>query len=442
MISSENKKKWNICLKELESTFSTNIFKQKIQPLKLKSVQGALWVFEVPKQDMMEELCQIYSPIISHTFAQHNQETITLSFKPLVNTRKKSFDDFKYPFMTATYLEPQHTFNDFVVDENSEFTYSIIKSINNNLNNLQFRNPIYLYGSSGLGKTHLLQAIGHEIQFYQKKMVRYVTAEVFYQDFITSIKDKKISEFTHYYRQKIDILLIDNIQFLAGKKGTLESFLHIFNTLYQHKKQIVIASNCHPNKLENFPDNLISRFQSGIILDIQNPNPELKEAILKKKLEFQNLLIPSEIITYLCHSTPNNIRLLEEIVKQLSIHHSLKKEISLELAKKIIQQMDIQHQAKTPNSKRIIKAVAKHLRVNATKITNPQRGNKDITLARQIAMYVINQLSNSSLKTIGSLFSKEHSTVIYAIKKVKEVINHNPEIKQTLAAILEELDND
>jgi len=258
---------------------------------------------------------------------------------------------------------------------------------------------------------------------------------------VDSIQHNRITELSNYYRQDVDLLLMDDIQFLSGKDRTQEEFFHIFNALHQMRKQIILTSDNPPNQLQGLEDRLVSRFQWGLIVDIQPPDIETREAILKKKAEDNNLDISNEIISFLAESIDDNVRVLEGTIRQLLLQASLKQEdISMELAREIVVGASVNRKNKLVSGEDITNMVAQYFSVEVNKVLDRGRGTKEVAQARQVAMFMMKELTSSSLKTIGNRFGgRDHSTVVHAIKTIEKVMQKDELFKTSIDSILKKL---
>jgi chromosomal replication initiator protein len=317
-------------------------------------------------------------------------------------------------------LNPRYTFDNFIKGEGNQLARAAAGAISDNPGGTSF-NPLFLYGGVGLGKTHLIQAIGNQIakNFPEKKVI-YLSSDIFTVEFVESIQTNRVNEFSNFYRS-MDVLIIDDIQFLIGKEKTQDLFFHIFNTLHQSRKQIILSSDKAPKDLKGLDERLISRFQWGLTADIQPPELETRIAILKRKAETYGMLVSNEILEYIATNITSNIRELEGCLIKLLANVSLNsKEINFELAKKTVKEIATDRKTTTLTIENITKVVCDHLGVAENKIRDKTR-KKEIVLARQIAMYLAKNLTLSSLKTIGLHFGgRDHSTVIHACNTIEE----------------------
>jgi chromosomal replication initiator protein len=299
-------------------------------------------------------------------------------------------------------------------------------------------NPLFIYGGVGLGKTHLLNAIGLKtVAFFPDMNVIYVSAEVFMNELINSIRYDKMPKFREKFRN-IDCILIDDIQFIAGKERTQEEFFHTFNTLHDAGKQIVVTSDKFPKDIPNLEGRLRSRFEWGLIADIQPPEIETKIAILEKKAQENRITLPGNVALYIASLAETNIRELEGYLVRIAAYSSLTgREIDLDLVKAVLKRLLRQEEKPDITIEEIIKAVASKLNMKIADIKSPKK-NKALVFARQICMFLARELTNSSFPDIGTkIGGRDHSTVIYAHNKIKQL----KETDRTILDTLEELNS-
>jgi chromosomal replication initiator protein len=334
---------------------------------------------------------------------------------------------------SAASFNPNFTFDSFIVGPGNEFAKSVSLAVANSPGKTKF-NALLIYGGVGLGKTHLLHAVGNYLLSEKKNLnVVYYPSEEFYLNFIDAIKNNNTRIFSEFFRSA-NALLIDDIQFLAGKESTQEEFFFIFNTLYQNQKQIVLTSDLPPNLLKGLQDRLISRFQWGLSVDIQPPNLETRVAILKKKAEQDNLSIPENILFFIAENVSSNIRELEGIIIRLLAYASItKRDITIDLVKSILKSNN-GNEKNNYSIDKIIEIVANYYSVPVNNIREKNR-RKEVAHCRQLAMYIVKNHTNYSLKSIGLHFGgRDHSTVIHAV-------NHIESIKQTDLSIDTDIKN-
>lgn len=335
-------------------------------------------------------------------------------------------------------MNPKYTFDRFVVGENNRFARAACVAVAESPSNKY--NPLFIYGGVGLGKTHLMQAIGNHILEEGNRRVVYVSCEDFTNEFISSIQNNKSNEFRKKYRST-DILLIDDIQFLAGKMETQEAFFHTFNTLYEANKQIVISSDRPPKEIKKLEDRLRSRFEMGLITDISTPSFETRMAILLKKGENYDSPIPEEVLSFIAENIHSNIRELEGALTTVTAYANLRGEpLSLEIAREALKDL-LDNEIQKIDVPFIKKMTAKYFDVTAEEIDSKRR-TKKIAQPRQVAMYLSRELTDLSFPKIGELFGgRDHSTVVHACQKVSEDILNQSEFSKLVDMIRNEIVN-
>jgi chromosomal replication initiator protein len=327
--------------------------------------------------------------------------------------------------MSST-LNPKYTFNSFVIGNSNRFAHAASLAVAEAP--AKAYNPLFIYGGVGLGKTHLMHAIGHYIlQNNPKAKVVYVSSEKFTNELINSIKDDKTVEFRNKYRN-VDVLLIDDSQFIAGKERTQEEFFHTFNALHEADKQIILSSDRPPKEISTLEDRLRSRFEWGLIADIQAPDFETRIAILKKKADVENLNIPNEVMGYIANKIKSNIRELEGALIRIVAYSSLtNKEISVELAAEALKDIISSEQNKPVTIDLIQDVVASYFNLKIDELKSSRR-TRNIAYPRQIAMYLSRKLTDMSLPKIGEEFGgRDHTTVIHAYEKISNGLKKNDE---------------
>lgn len=338
-----------------------------------------------------------------------------------------------------TNLSPKYNFENFIVGSFNELAYAAAQAVIKNPGALY--NPYFVYGGVGLGKTHLLQAIGNEIKKNRPGVkIQYLAAEKFSKELIESIQKNTINAFKDKYRA-YDALVLDDIQFISGKARTQEEIFHTFNSLYEEGKQIVFSSDCPPKAIQNLEERLRSRFEGGIIVDISEPEYETRFAILKTKLQNKEVVLKQEILEYLAENIKSNIRELEGALNLiLSKSSFLKKELDIDEVKKLLSQNVKTRKILTPNQ--VIKNIASFYDMTEKQILEKTR-RKEIVYARQIAMYILREDFNNSLPFIGQKFGdKDHTTVLHACNKITEQLKQNEKTKEEIKYIREQLYKD
>ncbi|MBE5946885.1 MAG: chromosomal replication initiator protein DnaA [Lachnospiraceae bacterium] len=342
--------------------------------------------------------------------------------------------------VTRSNLNPKYTFDTFIVGDGNRHAHATCLAVADLPAQDNF-NPLFLYGNAGLGKTHLMQSIAHYIlQKNDQANVLYVPSETFTNEIIDAIKTQTTNQFRDKYRS-VDVLLIDDIQFIIGKESTQNEFFNTFNTLYNDKKQIILSSDKPPKEIKTLDERIRSRFECGVPIDIHEPDYETRMAILKNKAEMDRLTgIPDEVFKYIAENITNNIRELEGALNKIGVFSKLmNEEVTLEVAKdslKDIINKDSEVQI-TPDL--IIKTVSEHLGINEDDIRSKKR-SQDIATARQIVMYLCREYTVLALKSIGNTVGgKDHATVINGIKRIEEKINKDPAFKSSIDTIIKKL---
>ena len=334
-------------------------------------------------------------------------------------------------------LNSRYTFDSFVVGSSNDLAHAACVATAE-LPGEQY-NPLYIYGGAGLGKTHLMQSVAHFIlQQNRHANIRYVTSETFINEFVDSIRNKNNispAEFRKKYRE-LDVLLIDDIQFLIGKEGTQEEFFHTFNALYDNRKQIIIASDKPPKDIDNLEERLRSRFEVGLIVDIQMPDVETRMAILRKKEELEGYNIDNEVIKYIADNIKSNVRELEgALTKVVAKSRLVKQPITLELAEELLRDHITPSERKEITSELIIEVVAEHYNLKTSDLASVTK-KKTIAYPRQIAMYLCRELTNVPLVTVGELLvGRDHSTVIHGCDKISTELQTNEQLKSTIESL-------
>ena len=337
-----------------------------------------------------------------------------------------------------TRLNPKYTFDNFVIGQSNRFAHAAAVAVAEAP--AKAYNPLFIYGDSGLGKTHLLHAIGdYAISLYAGIKVRYVSSEEFTNDFINSIANNRGSAFQARYRD-VDILLIDDIQFLQGRAETQEAFFHTFNQLHDHDKQVVITSDVPPKHLTGFEDRMRSRFEWGLITDVQAPDLETRIAILRKKAQSERLHIPDEVLEYIATVVSSNIRELEGALIRVSAFASLNRStLDMSLAQTVLRDIVDQDDANVISPTDIITATAAYFKLTVDDLYGSSR-SQSVATARQIAMYLCRERTSLSLPKIGQLFgNRDHTTVMYAYKKISDLMKERRSIYNQVSEITAQL---
>lgn len=338
-------------------------------------------------------------------------------------------------------LKKHFTFDNFVQGEGNIYAFNIAKIASEYPGN---HNPIFIYGGVGLGKTHLLNAIGNELETnYPDYKIECISSEKFLNDFLKAIvsgknsKNNNVAEDFHNKYRNVDALLIDDIQFLSDKTGTQTALFHTFNELQLNNKQIVLVSDRPPSQIDKLEDRLVSRFDSGIVVDITPPDFETRAAIIKFKCTQSNLSIEDSLIKYIASNVPGNIRELEGILKDIELYSSINNaNITLEIIENILKRR-AKNTNKKVNTDNIINIVSDYFKINVNDILSSKR-NKEVVFPRMIAIYLCRELTELSLPSIGKLFNKDHSSIFYSVSKIASQVSEN---ENNINEILEEIKN-
>ncbi len=339
------------------------------------------------------------------------------------------------PQQNRVFLNRDYSFSKFVVGSGSKLAHAASVAVSTNLGGSY--NPLFIHGGVGLGKTHLMHAIGNAVQAGDpRRRICYVTAEQFMNDLIWSIQKNQTYKFKQEYR-KTDVLLVDDVAFLAGKESTQEEFFHTFNALYNENKQIVLTSDRPPREIPTLEERLRSRFEWGLIVDIQPPDLETRIAILNKKVEANNIYIPDDVIEYIAANVTNNIRNLEGALVKLQAFATVTgSEINLEMAAEVLSSVFQDTPVKAASIADAMDLISGHYRVSIDQLKSKRR-TQDLALARQVAMFIAREKVGASLNQIGRAFgNRDHTTVLHACQKVRSLTEKDPQFRGTIKDLL------
>lgn len=335
-------------------------------------------------------------------------------------------------------LVGRYRFEAFVVGSSNRFAWAAAMAVAEQPGTIY--NPLFIYGHAGLGKTHLLHAVGHmALQLYPGLVVRYVTSEKFLNDFIDCIRRKRVDDFKHRYRST-DVLLLDDVQFFEGKEQILEEFFHTFNSLYEGSKQMVISSDRHPRHLHTLETRLRSRFEWGLLTDIQPPDVETRLAILKRNAEFSPRPVPHDVLEFIAVAVADNIRELEGALTRVTAYSALThREIDLSMAQDVLGDLLPNQNSKTLAAPEIIRVTAESFGFSVADVQGPSR-RQPLVLCRQVAMYLCRELTDLSLPKIGENFgNRDHTTVIHSVDKVKRIIRSDRSVFDRVHSLSQQL---
>ena len=433
---------WERSLNYLRGMLSDSVYKTYFAQTKLINQTVGHATISIPS-GLDTSVYSAYKELIRLAWKETNHDDVAMEFEfqpqeavPVAaKTEENSFKEFIKPSVP---LSSSYRFENFVPGDKAQLAFNAALAVARNPNGTQY-NPLFIYGPSGLGKTHLLQAIGNYIlEENPTKRVCYLTSEDFSQQYMKSLREQRITEMSDFYRNDVDILLIDDIQNWSGKYETQNEFFLIFNALHQAGKQIVLTSDAPAAEVKNLSDRLVSRFAWGLTVDIQPPDVETREAILHKKAEERHLEISDDVLHYLAENIASNVRCLESAIIKLTLQSSLlNHDIDMSIAQKVVTEI-------APTLRRrvsldsVLHTVSAHYEVPEAKLIESGRGTKEVSKARQVAMYLMRELSPISLQSIGSRFGgKDHSTVVHAINSVKKEMAADP----SFARLIENLKN-
>ena len=451
---------WEACLKVIQGQTKPLSYRTWFQPLIAKDIQENLLTVEVPSTYFYEWLEEHYFGLIQASLQNVLGSDAKLQYAVRIPSHipgNQPTDGNETPTgppvptedghangsarNTAGIFEhnlnPKFTFDNYIRGDGNQFARAAALNVAGNPGETAF-NPLVLYGGVGLGKTHLIQAIGNSIVGTGNKRVYYVSSEKFTIDFVDSIEKNKTIEFSNFYRN-MDVLIVDDIQFFSGKERTQDTFFHTFNTLYQLKKQIVLSSDRPPKELVGLDERLISRFQCGLTVDIQPPDLETRIAILKKKAEDDQFELPQDVIEFIASNVKSNIRELEGCYIGLIARHTLEKRpLDITLAETVLRNV-ISSERRSLTIEQIQKVVAAHFRISENALRMKSR-KQEIVLPRQIAMYLAKNLTKSSLQTVGLHFGgRDHSTIIHANKTIEGLMKDDESLRSHIEQIEKQL---
>lgn len=433
---------WQQVLKLLEQELpprTVEVWFHKARPLALKQ---HTFILGVPNEFARDYIQSRFSPLLQATLEKILQRYVNVQLIALPpGEEETSF------FLGATavpdneelcYLNPKYTFDTFVVGNSNRFAHAACLAVAQAP--AKAYNPLFIYGGVGLGKTHLMQAIGHYVrQHMPHYRVMYVSSEKFTNELINAIHDNDTVSFRNKYRN-IDVLLIDDIQFLAGKERTQEEFFHTFNALYEASKQIIISSDRPPKEIPTLEERLRSRFEWGLITDIQPPDLETRVAILRKKASLENIYLPDEIMLFIAQKIDSNIRELEGAFIRVAAYAAFtEQELTLETVEKILKEALNLAKPKPITVHLIQEKVAAYFNLKVEDFKSKRR-TRDLAYPRQIAMYLARELTDTSLPKIGEAFGgRDHTTVLHAWEKISQDLQEDPELQQTIEHLIQQI---
>lgn len=434
---------WKGILSCIREKIDAQTFDTWFKPIQVESVGDDEIRLKVPNEYFKSWLLEHYQPLIDAALTELKLEGRRVTFLHEGDAQPQAIESpGEEPLLgdlpDKSALNPKYTFESFVIGSCNQLAHAASRAVADRPSRAY--NPLFIYGGVGLGKTHLIQAVGHLIRAKHKKLrVAYISAEHFMNELVAAIRYGKTEEFRDRYRS-IDVLLMDDIQFMTGKERTQEEFFHTFNALYNAERQIMITCDCAPREIPGLEERLRSRFEWGLIADLKPPEYETKIAILKKKAEMERMEIPDEVIDFIARNIKSNIRELEAALIRLIAYASLEGiEIDLPYAKIVLKNIVTNgRQAVSPDM--VLKAVADYFNLKPSQL-KAKSNAKYIAEPRQIAMYICKELTGYSLPQIGKEFgNKHHTTVLHAIRKVEQLMRENRDFHNIVHKIIGSLE--
>jgi len=435
---------WNQCLTLIEKRTGGSAFELWFKPIKLVDLNENEAILVVPNRFFREWIEDNYPQLVEETFEDVVSRKIHATYKVVQDKLKDLVmrDDLLKARRSklaskGIYLNPKYTFENFVVGPSNQFAHAASLAVSESLGRTY--NPLFIYGDVGLGKTHLINAIGNSvIDRVSNVSVLYVTSEQFTNEVVAAIRHEKMGDLKEKYRN-VDVMLLDDVHFIANKTQTQEEFFHTFNTLYEKQKQIVLSSDRPPKEIGAITDRLKSRFTMGLIADIQPPSLEMKMAILQKKAENESINLPDDVLYYLASRIKSNIRELEGCLIKLAAYCTLTgSPISLAMAKNTLKDVFVDD-IRPITIEHIQKMVSEYFGIKLQDMKAKKR-TKEVTMPRQVAMYIAKKLTGVSLSDIGKAFGgKDHATVIYACKQVEMKMDRDENIGKIVEQIINKI---
>ena len=438
---------WEEILTRVSGKVNTYTFYKWFRPTSFVADAGQTITVRVPESQFKDWLSRHYSGVISDALSEVGRGSSLVNYvigheeRPPEGLRREPQEPDGGSLPVAAPqphgLNPRYTFDTFIVGPSNQFAHAACRAVAEAP--ARAYNPLYIYGGVGLGKTHLMHAIGHYVlQYDPDQKLTYISTERFMNEMINAVRFDRMMEFRERYRT-VDVLLVDDIQFLAGKEGTQTEFFHTFNSLFDARKQIVVSSDCPPHEIPSLEERLRSRFEWGLIADIQPPDLETKVAILKKKAEAEAVPLPDDVAMYVAAKVKSNVRELEGSLIRLIAYASLTgQEITLGLTQESLRDV-LAHDDRAITIDGVQKFICEYYQLKLAELKS-RNNSKSVAMPRQVAMYVCKQLTGASLPEIGRSFGgKHHSTVIHSIKKVEEMRKRDPAFNHLIAGFLQSL---
>ncbi len=435
---------WDQILNTIKNNVGESVFKVWFTQFYPKNINQGIIKIEVPSKFVKDWLEKKFSQVILRSIKEFFPEIknfeLLVSVKPSLEINYKKVLSKKIASLSKepklnifeinpqTNLNPRYRFDNFVVGQSNELAFAACQAISRIYGKIH--NPLFIYGPVGVGKTHLLQATGNEtLRNHQGIKLRYLTTEEFTNEFVNALKNHTTEEFKKKFRD-IDVLILDDVQFLSGKNTSQEELFHTFNYLYNYSKQIIFSSDRPPKLIPDIEERLRSRFEGGLVIDIQPPDYETKLAILKLKSQEKGVILSNEIYELIAKKVGQNIRELEGALSAVILLVQNKQKISLEKTEEVIKKFSKDYHRKI-SPKKIIKIIADHYELKEEEVLKKAR-TKHLVQARQFLIYFLREISQLSYTSIGQLLKKDHTTVIYSYEKIVKILKKNPELSQEL----------
>ena len=432
---------WNKIASELKKSLDKDTFQNWIKPINFETQLDNSLTLSVPTRFLRDWIIKNYAPVIKRAYLDQGVTVDKLSIIVKENNNRiipgtevvyqdnEDDEDTYYDDISAP-LDPQFTFDNFIVGKPNELAYAAAQRVAQS--EVVSFNPLFLYGGVGLGKTHLMHAVAWSIKKRSpKKNVVYLTAEKFMYQFIKALRFKNIMSFKEQFRS-VDVLMIDDVQFIIGKDNTQEEFFHTFNTLVDKKRQIIISADKSPADLEGLEDRLKSRLGWGLVADIHPLTYELRLGILQAKAEQKSMTLTSDVLEFLADKITNNVREMEGALNRLAVHASLQdSEVTVDLVKDVLKDL-LRTNSRKITIDEIQKKVVEHYNIKLSDMHSPRR-SRSIARPRQVAMYLAKSITTRSLPEIGRKFGgRDHTTVIHAIKTIEEIMVNDPSLAEDI----------
>lgn len=450
---------WSSCTNSIRSQVPDSVWRSTFNPAEPVSLDKDVLELTVPNDIIKDRLEGEYLEVIKNALTNSNADHITLKISTIQDKSDKNYSNSNLQSIpvpevnnqslksnTFNALHPNYCFDKFVIGPSNRFAMAASLSVAETPG--ESYNPLFIYGHAGLGKTHLLQAIGHYVRNHYVndkrhpiKRVLYVSTETFLSQFVDAIRTNTRSEFKKIYRE-VDVLLVDDIQFLEGKEGLQEEFFHTFNSLHEVNRQIVLTSDRPPDSIPTLEDRMTSRFKMGLLTDIQPPDLETRLAILKKKAELSKFIIDDEVLHFIASNVRDNIRELEGALTRVTAFASFNdKPLTLELAKLVLRDITANREPQVITADIILKATAQLFGFNVEDIIGPRR-QRPLVKARQVSMYVFRELTELSYPDIARVFGgRDHTTAIHAVQKITKQMAEQPDTFNQINELIQRIKN-